>query len=46
VDLELLLEEEEVYGEEGGEGGGLGVSYPSSLLVFEDSPRIGVFCSK
>ena len=34
VDLELVLEEEEVDGEEGGEGGGLGGSSPSSLLVF------------
>jgi hypothetical protein len=42
VDLELVLEEEEVDGEEGGLGG----SSPSSLLAFEDSPRIGLFYSK
>jgi hypothetical protein len=46
VDLELVLEEEEVDGEEGGEGGGLGGSSPSSLLAFEDSPRISLFHSK
>jgi hypothetical protein len=40
VDLELVLEEEEVDGEE---GGGLGGSSPSSLLAFEYSPRIGLF---
>ena len=32
VDLELVLEEEEVDGEEGGEVGGLGGSSPSSLF--------------
>ena len=46
MDLELLLEEEEVDGEEGGEGGGLGGSSPYSLLAFEYSPRIGLFRSK
>jgi hypothetical protein len=46
MDLELVLEEEEVDREEGGEGGGLGGSSPYSLLDFEDSPRIGLFRSK
>jgi hypothetical protein len=47
VDLELVLEEEEGDGEEGGDGGGLGGSSPYSLLSFEDSPRIGLFqCKK
>ena len=46
VDLELVLEEEEVDGEEGREGGGLGGSSPSSLLTFENSPRIGLYHSK
>jgi hypothetical protein len=45
VDLELVLEEEEVDGEEGAEGGGLGGSSPSSILDFEYSPRIGPFHS-
>jgi hypothetical protein len=47
MDLELVLEEEEVDGEEGGEGGGLGGSSASSLLSYlEDSPWKGLFCSK
>jgi hypothetical protein len=46
VDLELVLEEEEVDGEEGGEGGSLGGSSPYSLFSFEDSPRIRFFHSK
>ena len=35
VDLELVLEEEEVDGEEGGEGGGLGGSSPSSFCLLK-----------
>jgi hypothetical protein len=47
VDFELVLEEEEVDGEEGGEGGGLGGSYPSShFSCLEDSPWKGLLCSK
>jgi hypothetical protein len=46
VDLDLVLEEEEVHGEEGGEGGGLGGSSHYSLLAFEYSPRIDLFHSK
>jgi hypothetical protein len=46
MDLELVLEEEEVGGQEQGEGGGLGGSSPYSLLAFEDSPRIDLFYSK
>jgi hypothetical protein len=43
VDFELVLEEEEVDGEEGGLGG----SSPSSLLsCLEHSPWKGLFCSK
>jgi hypothetical protein len=46
VDLELVLEEDEVDGEEEVEGGGLGGSSPYSLFYFEYSPRIGLFLSK
>jgi hypothetical protein len=47
MDLELVLEEEEVDGEERSEGGGLGGSSHSSLLTYlEDSPWKALFCSK
>jgi hypothetical protein len=40
VEVELVLEEEED-GDEGGEGGVLGGSSPSSLLsCFEDDPKM------
>jgi hypothetical protein len=46
VDFELVLEEEDD-GEEGGEGGVLGGSSPSSLLpCFEHSSWKGLFHSK
>ena len=46
VGFELVLEEEEDV-DEGGEGGGLGGSYPSSILsCFEYSPWTGLFRSK
>jgi hypothetical protein len=42
VDFELVIEEEE----DDGKGGGLGGSYPSSLLsFFDDSPWKGLFVS-
>jgi hypothetical protein len=47
MDFELVLEEEDDYGEEGSEGGGLGGSSPSSLLsCCDDSPYKDLLHSK